>query len=124
MREILPLDYGLAVSELVGGGLLIIVAISELSIYGIIYSGWSANSKYPFIGSLRSVAQMISYSVKIVSAQQSIGLIWALFPMALLFMISAVSECNRPPFDLPEAESELVAGYFTEHSAIGFVYFF
>lgn len=121
---VLPLDYGLAVSELLGGGLLIIVAISELSIYGIIYSGWSANSKYPFLGALRSTAQLISYSVSlslimlaviftqgtvnqldILGNQESIGVFWALFPMAILFMISSVAETNRPPMDLPEAYS-------------------
>ena len=138
-----PLDYGIALSELLGGGILILVAISELSIYGVIYSGWAANSKYPFQGSLRSTAQQISYSVSlsliiltviftlgtvnlldILAAQQPIGLFFALLPMALLFIVAALAETSRPPFDQPEAESELVAGFFTEHSSISFALFF
>lgn len=138
-----PLNQGVAQSELLGGGLLILVAISEVSIYGVIFSGWSANSKYPFQGSLRSTAQMISYSISlsliqltvvltvgsielltIMEAQRSISLFNALLPMGILFMISAVAETNRAPFDLPEAESELVAGFFVEHSGISFAYFF
>jgi NADH:ubiquinone oxidoreductase subunit H len=140
---ILPLDQDLVLSELLGGGILIIIAISELNIYSILFSGWSANSKYPFLGSLRSTAQMISYSVSLsliiltvalslgsinlldfLYAQRPISLFFVLFPMAILFMISAIAETNRAPFDLPEAESELVAGFFTEHSAISFAYFF
>lgn len=140
---VLPLGQGVALSELLGGGLLILVAISEVSIYGVIFSGWSANSKYPFLGSLRSTAQMISYSISlslilqtvvltvgsielltIMEAQRSISLFNALFPMAILFMISAVAETNRAPFDLPEAESEQVAGFFLEHSGVSFAYFF
>ncbi|KAI9088699.1 NADH dehydrogenase subunit 1 [Phlyctochytrium arcticum] len=101
----------------------VLIAISELSIYGVIYSGWAANSKYPFLGSLRSTAQMIN----LLAAQQPIALFWPLLPMALLFMVSAVAETNRAPFDLPEAKhhaGELVAGFFTEHSAVSFSYFF
>lgn len=141
--QIMPQDFGIAVGELQGGGLLVIVAISEMGIYGIIFSGWSANSKYPFLGAQRSTAQMISYSVglsqimqtviftlgtidllEILTAQRSIPVCFALFPMVILFMVSAVAECNRSPMDLPEAESELVSGFMTEHGAIPFVCFF
>lgn len=141
--QVLPLDYGIALSEVVGGGILVILAISEQSIYGVLYAGWAANSKYPFQGSIRSTAQMISYSVSqsliilsviftqgtvdllnILHGQLVISLFWPLLPMAFLFIISAIAETNRPPMDLPEAESEQVAGFFTEHSAIGFVFFF
>jgi len=125
-------------------GILFVLAISSLGIYGVIFSGWAANSKYAFLGSLRSTAQMISYEVvlgliiltvvfclgetpnlaQIVISQQSIWYIIPLAPLGILFFISALAETNRPPFDLPEAESELVAGYFTEHSSIPFAYFF
>ena len=140
---IIPLDYGIAITELQGGGIQIIIAISELGIYGVIYSGWSSNSKYPFIGAQRSTAQLISYSVSlslimltviftvgtidlftIMIAQNSVSLVFPQFPMAFLFIISAVAETNRSPFDLPEAESELVAGFMTEHSATPFAMFF
>jgi NADH:ubiquinone oxidoreductase subunit H len=140
---VMPLDFGIAVGELLGGGLLVILAISELGIYGVIFSGWSANSKYPFLGALRSTAQMISYSVglsliiltviftlgtidllEIITAQRSVSVSLALFPMVGLFMISAVAETNRAPMDLPEAESELVAGFMTEHGAFPFACFF
>jgi NADH-ubiquinone oxidoreductase chain 1 len=125
-------------------GILFVLAISSLGIYGVIFSGWAANSKYAFLGSLRSTAQMISYEVvlgliiltvvfclgetpnlaQIVISQQAIWYIIPLAPLGILFFISALAETNRPPFDLPEAESELVAGYFTEHSSIPFAYFF
>lgn len=138
---VLPLDKDLSVSELEGGGILIIIAITELSIFGVQYAGWSANSKYPLLGALRSTAQMISYSVNLsliiltaIFLVSDISLLaflnsgsyryLALFPMVVLFIISALAETNRCPFDLPEAESELVAGFFTEHSGIGFVFFF
>lgn len=140
---VLPFGYGLAISEYLGAGLLIIICISELSIYCVLYSGWSANSKYPFLGGLRSTAQMISYSVSlsliyltviftfgslnlldIIHYSTVFPLFIPLFPLAILFIISAVAETNRAPFDLPEAESELVAGFFTEHSAVSFAYFF
>ncbi len=140
---IIPLDSDLMVSELYGGGILIFITISELGIYGIIFSGWSANSKYPFLGSLRSTAQMISYSVSLSLIlltlifingsvnlvdfyinQSSISYFFPLFPIFLLFLISAIAETNRAPFDLPEAESELVAGFMTEHGAVSFAYFF
>ena len=141
--QVLPLNQGVALSELLGGGLQILIAISEMSIYGVIFSGWSANSKYPFQGALRSTAQMISYSISqslilltvvltigsielltIMEAQRSVSLFSALLPMGVLFMISAVAETNRAPFDLPEAESEQVAGFFVEHSGVSFAYFF
>lgn len=141
--QVLPQDNGIAQSEQMGGGILIIIAISELGIYGVLYAGWSANSKYPFLGSQRSTAQMISYSVsqsliiqcviftqgtvnilEIVEGQQIIKLIFPQLPMGILFIISAVAETNRAPMDLPEAESEQVAGFMTEHSAIGFTFFF
>jgi NADH-quinone oxidoreductase subunit H len=140
---VLPLDLGLAISEVLGGGILILIAISELSIYGVIFSGWAANSKYPFLGSLRSTAQMISYSVSlslmilciiylvgsvepllILESQRKIAYFYPLLPIAILFLIATIAEVNRAPFDLPEGESELVAGFFTEHSAVGFAFFF
>ncbi len=138
-----PQERGLAQSEQLGGGIQIIIAISEQSIYGVQYAGWSANSKYPFLGSLRSTAQMISYSVsqsliiqcvlftqgtvnllEIIEGQQGIKMIFPQLPMGILFIISAIAETNRAPMDLPEAESEQVAGFMTEHSAIGFTFFF
>jgi len=124
-------------------GILYIFAISSLSVYGIIMSGWSSNSRYAFLGTLRSTAQMVSYEVsigliiinvlicanslnltKIVEAQTYIWYFIPLFPLFLLFYISALAETNRPPFDLPEAEAELVAGYFVEYSAMTFAQFF
>jgi len=124
-------------------GILYTFAVSSLGVYGIILSGWSSNSKYAFLGALRSAAQMISYEVsigliiisvllcagslnlsKIVLAQESIWYIIPLFPVAMMFFISALAETNRAPFDLPEAEAELVAGYNVEYSAMGFALFF
>jgi NADH:ubiquinone oxidoreductase subunit H len=125
-------------------GILFILAVSSLGVYGVIFSGWSSNSKYAFLGSLRSTAQMISYEVvlgliiliiifivndnpnltKIIYSQQAIWYIIPLLPLGIMFFISALAETNRTPFDLPEAESELVAGYFTEYSATPFVFFF
>lgn len=123
-------------------GLLYILAISSLGVYGIIMSGWSSNSKYAFLGALRSTAQMVSYEVSIgfilcilllsvgslnlsdiVNAQQNSWFIIGYFPLALLFFISALAETNRHPFDLPEAEAELVSGYNVEYSAVGFALF-
>ena len=116
-------------------GILYLFAISSLSVYGIIMGGWASNSKYPFLGAIRSAAQMISYEVsigiiiinvllcvgslnlnEIVLAQKNVWFIFPLFPMFVIFFISSLAETNRPPFDLPEAESELVAGYQTEYS--------
>jgi NADH-quinone oxidoreductase subunit H len=124
-------------------GILYIFAISSLSVYGIIMSGWSSNSRYAFLGTLRSTAQMVSYEVsigliiinvlicanslnltQIVYSQTYIWYVIPLFPLFLLFYISALAETNRPPFDLPEAEAELVAGYFVEYSAMTFAQFF
>lgn len=124
-------------------GILYIFAISSLSVYGIIMSGWSSNSRYAFLGTLRATAQMVSYEVsigliiinvlicanslnlsQIVVAQTYIWYVVPLFPLFVLFYISALAETNRPPFDLPEAEAELVAGYFVEYSAMTFAQFF
>ena len=123
-------------------GILYLFAISSLSVYGIIMGGWASNSKYPFLGAIRSAAQMVSYEVsigiiiinvllcvgslnlnKIVLAQQNVWFIFPLFPMFVVFFISALAETNRPPFDLPEAESELVAGYQTEYSGMMYAMF-
>jgi len=123
-------------------GILYLFAISSLSVYGIIMGGWASNSKYPFLGAIRSAAQMISYEVsigliiinvllcvgslnlnQIVLAQQNVWFIFPLFPMFVVFFISALAETNRPPFDLPEAESELVAGYQTEYSGMMYAMF-
>ena len=135
----IPLSEDLVLSELNNGGILILIAIGELAIFGVLYAGWAANSKYPLIGSIRSTAQMISYSITLslifvavvfISGDVSLMslMLWSkwqvLQPIIPIFVISALAETNRAPFDLPEAESELVAGFFTEHSAIGFVYFF
>ena len=124
-------------------GVLYLFAISSLGVYGIITAGWSSNSKYAFLGSLRSAAQMISYEVslgliiitvilcagslnlsEIVLAQQEIWFCIPLFPLFLMFFISSLAETNRAPFDLPEAEAELVAGYNVEYSSLGFALFF
>jgi NADH-ubiquinone oxidoreductase chain 1 len=134
----IPLTNTLVISE-TPAGILVLIALAELGIFGVLYAGWAANSKYPLIGSLRSTAQMISYSLTLslillalVFVCGDINLLsfllfskWKiLLPLFPIFLISALAETNRAPFDLPEAESELVAGFFTEHSAIGFVYFF
>lgn len=124
-------------------GIMFIFAISSLGVYGIIMAGWSSNSKYAFLGSLRSAAQLISYEVSmglvimpvlvcaqslnlsvIVEMQENIYFCVGLFPSAILFFISSLAETNRVPFDLPEAESELVSGYNVEYSSVGFVFFF
>jgi len=125
-------------------GLLLTFAISSLSVYGVILSGWASNSRYAFLGALRSAAQMISYEVSIgltilclaifarslnlneivLFQRESISFVFLLFPIFLIFFVSALAETNRPPFDLPEAEGELVAGYNVEYSAAGFALFF
>lgn len=124
-------------------GVLYLLAISSLNVYGILMSGWSSNSKYPFLGALRSAAQMISYEISIgfvamsvvicsgsfnlsiiVFTQQHIWFIIPLFPVFLIFVVSSLAETNRHPFDLPEAEAELVSGYNVEYSAMGFALFF
>ena len=123
-------------------GILYIFAVSSLGVYGIIMGGWASNSKYPFLGAIRSAAQMVSYEVSIgiiiinvllcvgslnlsdiVLAQEKIWFIIPLFPMFIIFFISALAETNRPPFDLPEAEAELVAGYQTEYSGMMYAMF-
>ncbi|WP_023648628.1 NADH-quinone oxidoreductase subunit NuoH [Candidatus Pelagibacter ubique] len=123
-------------------GILYLFAVSSLGVYGIIMGGWASNSKYPFLGAIRSAAQMVSYEVSIgviiinvllcvgslnlndiVKAQQSLWFIIPLFPMFVIFFISALAETNRPPFDLPEAEAELVAGYQTEYSGMMYAMF-
>ena len=123
-------------------GILYIFAVSSLGVYGIIMGGWASNSKYPFLGAIRSAAQMVSYEVSIgiiiinvllcvgslnlndiVIAQRNIWFIAPLFPMFVIFFISALAETNRPPFDLPEAEAELVAGYQTEYSGMMYAMF-
>ena len=123
-------------------GILYIFAVSSLGVYGIIMGGWASNSKYPFLGSIRSAAQMVSYEVSIgiiiinvllcvgslnltdiVIAQEKVWFIIPLFPMFVIFFISALAETNRPPFDLPEAEAELVAGYQTEYSGMMYAMF-
>ena len=139
---VIPLSETIVVSDL-NLGILYLFAISSLSVYGIILAGWSSNSKYPFLGSLRSAAQMISYEVSIgfiivnicicvgsfnlstiVIAQNKIWFLIPLFPMFVLFYISMLAETNRHPFDLPEAEAELVSGYNVEYSAMTFALFF
>jgi NADH-quinone oxidoreductase subunit H len=139
---VIPFGEGLVLSN-INVGVLYLFAISALSVYGIVLSGWASNSKYAFLGSLRSAAQMISYEVsigfiviavvlcsgsfnlsEIVFAQKKIWFIIPLFPMFLLFFVSALAETNRHPFDLPEAEAELVSGYNVEYSALLFALFF
>ncbi|WP_201860186.1 NADH-quinone oxidoreductase subunit NuoH [Microvirga soli] len=143
---VIPLNSGWAIAD-INVGILYIFAISSLGVYGVIMGGWASNSKYPFLGALRSAAQMVSYEVSIgfvivtvlmcagtlnlsaiVEAQNSslgiLGWYWLpLFPMFVVFFISAMAETNRPPFDLPEAESELVAGYMVEYSSTPYLLF-
>jgi len=139
---VIPFGQGLALSDF-SLGILYTLALSSLGIYGILFAGWSANSKYAFLGSLRSTASMISYELvlstaviivimltgsfnitNIIENQQSIWYIVPLMPVFIFFFISILAETSRTPFDLQEAESELVAGFFTEHSSIIFVFFF
>ena len=139
---IIPFGQGLALSDF-SLGILYTVALSSLGIYGVLFAGWSANSTYAFLGSLRSTAAMISYELILSSAiliiiiltgsfnftniienQQAIWYIIPLFPVFIFYFISILAETSRTPFDLQEAESELVAGFFTEHSSVPFVFFF
>lgn len=139
---VIPFGEGLVLADL-NVGLLYLFAISSLGVYGIITAGWSSNSKYAFLGGLRSAAQMVSYEVSIglilitvlvcvgslnltevVMAQRHIWFCIPLFPLLLLFFISCLAETNRAPFDLPEAEAELVAGFNVEYSSMGFALFF
>ena len=138
---VIPLSETLVLSN-INVGILYLFAISSLGVYGIIMGGWASNSKYPFLGAIRSAAQMVSYEVSIgiiiinvllcvgslnlndiVLAQKNLWYVIPLFPMFVVFFISALAETNRPPFDLPEAEAELVAGYQTEYSGMMYAMF-
>lgn len=139
---VIPYGPGLAIWDF-NLGILYMLAVSSLATYGILLAGWSANSKYAFLGSLRSTAQLISYELILssaillvilltgslnltvnIEAQRAIWFIIPLFPVFIIFFIGSVAETNRAPFDLAEAESELVSGFMTEHSAVIFVFFF
>jgi NADH-ubiquinone oxidoreductase chain 1 len=139
---VIPFGPGLALSD-INLGILYMLAVSSLATYGILLAGWSANSKYAFLGSLRSTAQLISYELILssaillvvlltgnlnlgvnIEAQRSIWFVVPLLPIFILFYIGSVAETNRAPFDLAEAESELVSGFMTEHAAVIFVFFF
>ena len=138
---VIPFSNELVLSN-INVGILYLFAVSSLSVYGIIMGGWASNSKYPFLGAIRSAAQMVSYEVsigiiivnvllcvgslnlnEIVLAQKNVWFIFPLFPMFVVFFISSLAETNRPPFDLPEAESELVSGYQTEYSGMMYAMF-
>ena len=138
---VIPFSSEMVLSN-INVGILYLFAVSSLGVYGIIMGGWASNSKYPFLGAIRSAAQMISYEVsigiiivnvllcvgslnlsEIVIAQENVWFILPLFPMFVVFFISILAETNRPPFDLPEAESELVAGYQTEYSGMMYAMF-
>ncbi len=138
---VIPLSETLVLSN-INVGILYLFAVSSLGVYGIIMGGWASNSKYPFLGAIRSAAQMVSYEVSIgiiiinvllcvgslnlndiVLAQKNLWYVVPLFPMFVVFFISALAETNRPPFDLPEAEAELVAGYQTEYSGMMYAMF-
>lgn len=139
---VIPVNEGWVIAD-INVGILFLFAISSLGVYGVIMAGWASNSKYPFLGALRSAAQMVSYEVSmgfviitvllcvgslnltdIVLAQENIWFCIPLLPMFVIFFISTLAETNRAPFDLPEGESELVAGYFVEYSAMTFALFF
>ena len=138
---VIPMSKDLVLSN-INVGILYLFAVSSLGVYGIIMGGWASNSKYPFLGAIRSAAQMVSYEVSIgiiiinvllcvgslnlndiVIAQKELWYVIPLFPMFVIFFISALAETNRPPFDLPEAEAELVAGYQTEYSGMMYAMF-
>ncbi len=139
---VIPVNDGWAIAD-INVGVLYLFAISSLGVYGVIIAGWASNSKYPFLGAMRSAAQMVSYEVSmgfvmitvllcvgslnlndIVIAQKTIWFAIPLFPMFVIFFISTLAETNRSPFDLPEGESEIVAGFFVEYSAMSFALFF
>jgi NADH-quinone oxidoreductase subunit H len=139
---VIPFDHGVVIAN-INVGILYLFAISSLSVYGIIMAGWASNSRYAFLGALRSAAQMVSYEVsigfvlvtvlicvgslnltRVVEAQQHLWFAVPLLPMFVIFFISGLAETNRAPFDLPEGESEIVAGYFVEYSAMTFALFF
>ena len=138
---VIPMSENLVLAD-INVGVLYLFAVSSLGVYGIIMGGWASNSKYPFLGAIRSAAQMVSYEVSIgiiiinvllcvgslnlndiVLAQKELWYVIPLFPMFVIFFISALAETNRPPFDLPEAEAELVAGYQTEYSGMMYAMF-
>ncbi len=138
---VIPMSEDLVLSN-INVGVLYLFAVSSLGVYGIIMGGWASNSKYPFLGAIRSAAQMVSYEVSIgiiiinvllcvgslnlndiIIAQKDMWYVIPLFPMFVIFFISALAETNRPPFDLPEAEAELVAGYQTEYSGMMYAMF-
>ena len=138
---VIPMSEDFVLSD-INVGVLYLFAVSSLGVYGIIMGGWASNSKYPFLGAIRSAAQMVSYEVSIgiiiinvllcvgslnlkdiVLAQRDLWYVIPLFPMFVIFFISALAETNRPPFDLPEAEAELVAGYQTEYSGMMYAMF-
>ena len=138
---VIPMSESIVLAD-INVGLLYLFAVSSLGVYGIIMGGWASNSKYPFLGAIRSAAQMVSYEVSIgiiiinvllcvgslnlkdiVIAQQDLWFVIPLFPMFIIFFISALAETNRPPFDLPEAEAELVSGYQTEYSGMMYAMF-
>jgi NADH-quinone oxidoreductase subunit H len=139
---VIPFDAGMVIAD-INVGILYLFAISSLGVYGIIMAGWASNSKYAFLGALRSAAQMVSYEVSIgfvivtvllcvgslnlsaiVEAQRTVWFVIPLFPMFIVFFVSGLAETNRSPFDLVEGESELVAGYFVEYSAMTFALFY
>ena len=139
---VIPFDAGMVLAD-INVGILYLFAISSLGVYGVIMAGWASNSKYAFLGALRSAAQMVSYEVSIgfviitvllcvgslnlsaiVEAQKTVWFAIPLLPMFVIFFVSALAETNRAPFDLPEGESELVAGYFVEYSSMTFALFF
>ncbi len=139
---VIPVNNGWAIAD-INVGALYLFAISSLGVYGVIVAGWASNSKYAFLGALRSAAQMVSYEVSmgfimvtvllcagslnlndIVMAQRTVWFAVPLFPMFILFFISTLAETNRSPFDLPEGESEIVAGFFVEYSSMSFALFF
>jgi NADH-quinone oxidoreductase subunit H len=139
---VIPVNEGWAIAD-INVGILYLFAISSLGVYGIIIAGWASNSKYAFLGAMRSAAQMVSYEVSIgfvlvsvllcvgslnlsdiVLAQQTVWFCIPLFPMFIVFFISGLAETNRSPFDLPEGESEIVAGFFVEYSSMSFALFF
>jgi NADH-quinone oxidoreductase subunit H len=140
--SVIPFGEGVVLSNL-NVGILFLFAVSSLEVYGIIIAGWSSNSKYPFLGAIRSAAQMVSYEVSmgliivsvlmcvgslnltdIVTAQKDLWFAIPMFPMMIIFFISTLAETNRAPFDLPEAEAELVSGYNVEYSSMPFALFF
>ncbi len=139
---VIPFGEGMVLAD-INVGILYLFAVSSLGVYGVIMAGWASNSKYAFLGALRSAAQMVSYEVSmglviinvllcvgslnltdIVEAQRNLWFFLPLFPMFIVFFISTLAETNRAPFDLPEGESELVAGYFVEYSSMSFALFF